>query len=85
MATRQEVIEEMHGVDFTSKYKHGESGMYWGYCVEVPEARSQGETLEEFRENLLDAIAFMLEECSVEELRELREKLVSQQSELLTL
>lgn len=85
MAPRQEVIEEMHGVDFTSKYKRGETGIHWGYCAEVPEARSQGKTLEEFRENLLNDIAFMLEEHSVEELRELRERLLSQQSELLTL
>lgn len=85
MATRDEVHEELHGVDFTSRYRRGESGMYYGYCAELPEARSQGETLEEFRENLLDAVAFMLEEYSVEELRDLRERLMSQHSEPLTL
>lgn len=85
MASREEVTEELHGIDFTSRYRQGESGFFYGYCAEVPEARSQGETLNDFRENLVDAIAFMLEEYSVEELRDLREKLLSQHSEPLTL
>lgn len=85
MASRDEVLEELHGVDLTSRYRQGESGMFYGYCAEVPEARSQGETVEEFRENILDAIAFMLEDYSVEELRELRGKLLDQHSEYVTL
>ena len=51
----------------------------------MPEARTQGETLEEVRENLKDAIAFILEDYSVEELEELRDRLMSEKGELLTL
>ncbi len=85
MATRQEVHEVLAGVPFTGKFRRGESGWWIAYCEEVPEARTQGETLEEARENLQDAIAFVLEDCSSEELEEFREKLSSIQSEPIAL
>lgn len=85
MATKQEVHEILEDVYFTNKFRQTESGWFIAYCEEVPEARTQGETLEEVRENLRDAIAFILEDLSVEELEELRDRLVSQKGELLTL
>lgn len=63
------------------------SWRYWwiAHCEEVPEARTQGETKEEARENLKDAIAFILEDYSPEELKRLRVGLASEESELLAL
>lgn len=85
MATRHEVNEILEGIDFTMKYRRTKSGWWIAYCEEVPEARTQGETKEEVRENLKDAIAFILEDYSVEELQALRGELASEESELLAL
>ncbi len=85
MATRREVNETLEGLSFTMKYRRTDSGWWIAYCEEVPEARTQGETKEEVRENLRDAIAFILEDYSVEELQELRDELISEESELLAL
>lgn len=59
--------------------------MWIAYCEEVPAARTQGETKEEAEENLRDATVFILEDCSVEELEELRERLTSARKEPLLL
>lgn len=85
MASREEVYEILRGVEFTCRYRPGSSGLWIAYCEEVPEARTQGETKEEAEENLRDAIAFMLEDCSLEELEALRERLTSAQTEQLIL
>lgn len=85
MATKNEIYEILEDVHFTNKFRQTESGWFIAYCEEVPEARTQGETLEEVRENLKDAIAFILEDLPAKELEELRERLVSQHGELLTL
>lgn len=77
MATRQEVYEILNGVEFTSRIRQGSSGMWIAYCEEIPAARTQGETEEEAEENLRDATAFILEDCSREELEELRDRLVA--------
>lgn len=37
------------------------SGWYTGQCEQVPEAISQGATLEELKENMIDAIKLVLE------------------------
>lgn len=75
MAKRQEIHEALAGVSLNGKFRPGESGWWISYCEEVPEARTQGETLEEARENLRDAVAFILEDFSGEELDEFREQL----------
>jgi predicted RNase H-like HicB family nuclease len=85
MASRDEVHEILEGFSFTMKYRKTDSGWWIAYCEEVPEARTQGETKDEVRENLKDAIAFMLEEYPVEELERFRDNLVSEESELLVL
>ncbi len=85
MASRDEVLEILEGVDFTMKYRQTKSGWWIAYCEELPEARTQGETKDEVRENLKDAIAFILEDYSVEELQQLRDNLASEESELLAL
>jgi predicted RNase H-like HicB family nuclease len=85
MAAREEVYEILGGVEFTCRYREGPSGMWIAYCEEVPEARTQGETEEEVEENLRDAVLFILEDYSREELEELRQRLVSGQKVGLTL
>jgi predicted RNase H-like HicB family nuclease len=81
MATREEVYEILHGVEFTSRIRQASSGMWIAYCEEVPAARTQGETEEEVEENLV----FILEDYSREQLEELRERLVSARKEPLIL
>ena len=85
MSSRREVNEVLGGAPFTMKYRQTDSGWWIAYCEEVPEARTQGATKEEARENLKDAIAFVLEEYSVEYLKRLRDTLMSEESELLAL
>ncbi len=46
---------------FTAVYQEAEEGGYIGFVEELPNAITQGETLEETRENLQDAIALVLE------------------------
>jgi predicted RNase H-like HicB family nuclease len=46
---------------FTAIYEKSDK-YYIGYCLEVPGANGQGETLEECRENLKEAIKLVLED-----------------------
>ncbi len=46
---------------FTAIFQEAEEGGYAGFVAELPGANTQGETLEETRENLQEAIALVLE------------------------
>ena len=46
---------------FTAIYEKGDK-YFIGYCLEVPGANGQGETLEECRESLREAIELVLED-----------------------
>ena len=46
---------------FTAVYQEAEEGGYIGFVEELPGANTQGETLEETRENLQEAVALVLE------------------------
>jgi predicted RNase H-like HicB family nuclease len=46
---------------FTAVFEEAEEGGYVAFVEEVPGAISQGETLDEARENLKEALAIMLE------------------------
>lgn len=46
------------------------SGMYCGQCKQIPEAISQGATVDELLENMKEAIELAIE-CRDEELRQL--------------
>lgn len=48
-------------VIFTAVYQKADEGGYVGFVEELPGAITQGETLEENRENLQEAIALVLE------------------------
>ena len=47
--------------EFTAIIEPAAEGGYWAYCPEVPGANGQGETLDEVRRDLADAIKLMLE------------------------
>ena len=51
----------MTEVTLTAIYQEAEEGGYIGYVAELPGANTQGETLEEVRENLAEAIQLILE------------------------
>lgn len=50
--------------------KNPETGWYCGQCSQMPEAMSQGATLDELMQNMKEAIALAIE-CRKEELRNL--------------
>ena len=47
--------------DFTAVYQAAEEGGYIAWAEELPGAITQGETLEEARENLAEAIQLVLD------------------------
>jgi predicted RNase H-like HicB family nuclease len=52
---------KMTEVTLTAIYEEAEEGGYIGYVAELPGANTQGETLDEVRENLIDAVQMLLE------------------------
>ncbi len=56
----------MTELKLTAIYERVEEGGYVGYVAELPGANTQGETLEETRENLREAVSLLLE-CYREE------------------
>ena len=46
---------------YTAIFERGEDGWWVASCLEMPEAITQGETIEEARENIRDAIQLLLE------------------------
>ena len=51
----------MTELNLTAVYEEAEEGGYIGYIAELPGANTQGETIEEVRENLLEAMQLILE------------------------
>ncbi len=51
----------MAELKFTAIYEKADEGGYIGYAAELPGANTQGETLEEARENLRAAVSLLLE------------------------
>jgi predicted RNase H-like HicB family nuclease len=56
----------MTELKLTAIYEKAEEGGYVGYVAELPGANTQGETIEETRENLQEAVLLLLE-CYREE------------------
>jgi len=46
---------------FTAIIEEGENGWYVGQVEEIPAAISQGKTIQELKENLLDAIRLIMD------------------------
>lgn len=51
----------MDEIRYTAIYEEVEEGRYISYVAELPGANTQGETLEETRENLRNAVELLLE------------------------
>ncbi len=56
----------MSEIKFTAIYEKADEGGFIGYVAELPGANTQGETIEEVRENLKEAVSLLLE-CYREE------------------
>ena len=46
--------------EFTAVFVQAEEGGYWAYCLEIPGANGQGDTLEACEQNLIEGIRLML-------------------------
>jgi predicted RNase H-like HicB family nuclease len=55
-------------VDLTLVIEKGNSGFLIGQIKEIPEVLTQGETIEEVKENILDALELYLEDMRGEKL-----------------
>ena len=51
----------MKNFKFTAIIEKGENGWYVGQVEEVPEAISQGKTIAELKENLIEALRLILD------------------------
>ncbi|HOD62366.1 MAG TPA: type II toxin-antitoxin system HicB family antitoxin [Candidatus Marinimicrobia bacterium] len=59
--------------EFTAIIEEAPEGGYWAICPEVPGANGQGETIEEAKTNLREAIELILEDRREDILRGLPE------------
>lgn len=55
--------------EFTAIIEPAPEGGYWAVCPEIPGANGQGETVEETKRNLADAIELLLEDRRADMLR----------------
>jgi len=54
--------------EFTSIIEHAPEGGFWAICLEAPGANGQGETIEDAKNNLSEAIELLLEDRKAENL-----------------
>jgi predicted RNase H-like HicB family nuclease len=59
--------------EFTAIVEPAEEGGFWAYCLEVPGANGQGETIEEVLEDLSAAIELALDVMREDGLRDASE------------
>ena len=59
--------------EFTAIIRPAQEGGYWAVCPEVPGANGQGETVEEAKESLKEAIKLILEDLREEALKTIPE------------
>jgi predicted RNase H-like HicB family nuclease len=55
--------------EFTAIIEPAPEGGYWAFCPEIPGANGQGETVNEARDNLKEAIVLILEDRKEDYLR----------------
>ncbi len=48
--------------EFTAIIEKAKEGGYWAFCPEIPGANGQGETIEEAKKSLKEAIELILED-----------------------
>jgi predicted RNase H-like HicB family nuclease len=64
--------------EFTAIIEAAPEGGYWAICPEVPGANGQGETIEETKNNLKEAIQLILEDRRADILRGLPEDAIQE-------
>ncbi len=64
--------------EFTAIIEPAPEGGYWAICPEVPGANGQGETIEEAKDNLREAIELILEDRRQDILRGLPEDVIQE-------
>jgi predicted RNase H-like HicB family nuclease len=64
--------------EFTAIIEPAPEGGYWGICPEVPGANGQGETVEETKNSLREAIQLILEDRKLDILRGLPEDAIQE-------
>ena len=64
--------------EFTAIIEPVPEGGYWAICPEVPGANGQGETIEETKNNLREAIQLILEDHKADILRGLPEDAIQE-------
>lgn len=64
--------------EFTAIIETAPEGGYWAICPEVPGANGQGETIEETKNNLRQAIELILEDRLDDILRGLPEDIIQE-------
>jgi len=64
--------------EFTAIIEPAPEGGYWAICPEVPGANGQGETIEEVKNNLREAIKLILEDRRQDILRGLPEDVIQE-------
>ncbi len=62
--------------EFTALIEPDPTGGYWAICPEVPGANGQGETLEETRQSLKEAIELLIEDRTADILRGLPDDVI---------
>ncbi len=62
--------------EFTAIFEKAPEGGYWAICPEVPGANGQGETIEETKDNLRQAIELILEDRREDMLRGLPDDVI---------
>ena len=62
--------------EFTALIEPDPTGGYWAICPEVPGANGQGETLEETRLSLKEAIELLMEDRTADMLRGLPDDVI---------
>ncbi len=68
----------MKNIELTAVFEPCEEGGYIAYVEEITGINSQGETLEEAKENLADAVNMVFEEMRAIRGKEKRNKIITQ-------
>ena len=69
--------------EFTAIIEKIPEGGYWAICPEIPGANGQGETIEETKNNLKEAIELILEDRREDVLRGLPEEVIRDKVQLV--
>lgn len=62
--------------EFTAIIETDPSGGYWAICPEIPGANGQGETIEETKQSLRQAIELLIEDRSADIMRGLPDNVI---------